>query len=294
MVSIHLLLIDKEYQEKLAEKLAMHNQIKEIHCHQTEAEYRPDLSQKELWLISKEYGQVGEGNVLWMTESPTGEEGECFCYQPFVQIQKQITCSLYRYGLVEAGGSSPEQKVIYLYSPFGGIGVSTLAYQLAEEVAKREKVLLLSLDAYHIFIKEFIPFRLSDLIFYRETAGQVNIGDFCYHQGNLDILHGPHCPEDLAIMRKQDKGDFLKMLRQSDYQTVVVDVSSSNMLDWIKPTESNESLLVVKRMADKWKQFTVSADFEYQTIEEENAANRIKQCILGGAYVNEVLPPNRR
>ena len=217
-----------------------------------------------------------------MTETPTVTEQECFCYQPFHRIWKKLTETLYERGLTER---LPEEEAksqcIYLYSPFGGIGVSGLAYELAMDFAKKEKVLLLSFDAYHNFENEFIAFRLSDFLFYWETVKEVNIQDFCHKKGNLHILHGPRDPEDLSVLKAKKKEDLLRLLASGEYSKIIFDLSSSTMQFWCRPQEKREIYFVVKRLAEKWKQFSAAADFNYIAVSESNAGKEIQEALRG-------------
>lgn len=288
MVQIHLDIKDKEYQSVLAEQLAWrYGEQREIcwHHFETEAERQEAMRNtpvnKSLWLVSageSEDGRQQQANILWMTEEPTNEEEECFCYQPFVQIHKKLTETLYRHHLIErASDCETTCQCIYLYSPFGGIGVSELAYRLAKELSAKEKVLLLSFDAYHNFEQEFISFRLSDLLFYWQTLKQVRIPDFCYQSGNLHILHGPKIPQDLEVLKSRKKRELLQMARAEGYTKIIFDLSSSNMEHWCRPEETWEHFFVIKRLSEKWKQFAATIDFKYIPISEENAFTEIKE-----------------
>ncbi len=300
MIHIHLYLKDQEYQSKLADMLAAEGRVWEFHRH-TQAE-RPEErlrapQEKSLWLISPEYAEVaGRADAfLFMTEAPSSEAAECFCYQPIFQIRSKIIERLYQLGIVEAAPLREEKvDLIYLYSPFGGIGVSSLAYELALELGKRERTLLLSFDAYHIFSREFIPFRLSDLLFYWQSLGKANVQDFCLRQGGTDILHGPLCQEDLQVLRQRGKKEFMQMLCQGGYQRIVLDLSSSEMQSWCRPTEPNEFFFAIRRVADKWKQFAAGAGFDYIALTEGGGTAEILRELGGRENADEILPANYR
>lgn len=302
MISIHLALEDKEYQKRLAERLAWQNSAKEIHSHlendlqrkevennanslskEKVAEKKEEIEKKELWLISPgtKIDRSQKCCITFQTE-PTEEEGECFCYQPFSRIQKTIIEYLYRFDRVEKTPGEEEMQIIYLYSPFGGIGVSGLAYQLAKYFAPSEKVALLSFDAYHQFSEEFIPFRLSDLLFYWETLSKVNLADFCVHQEGVDILHGPNHPTDLEVLRAKKKEDFNSLLRESGYTKIIVDLSSSGMENWCQPLQKGERFVVIKKMEEKWKAFVTNNSFSYLAVDRENALKEMVDSLKGG------------
>lgn len=299
MIQIHLDIKDKEYQAALAAGLALINGgRREIYVHHfASSAERKNTWQKlnlpnNLWLISLDDATADDlpARVLPMRETPTEAADECFCYQALVQIHKQITEKLYVYRMIEKPlPSVAETRCIYLYSPFGGIGISNLAYQLAKRLSLHQKVLLLSLDAYHTYNTEFIPFRLSEFLFYWKTLSRANVADFCQKNGNLDILHGPRSPEDLAVLKAQSKADFLQVLRSTGYADIVFDLSSSGMEFWCKPEERYEFFFVVKRLADKWKQFSVVADFEYTAVSEEQALTEICRQLEGGKNADPVL-----
>ncbi|RRD94355.1 hypothetical protein EII17_08425 [Clostridiales bacterium COT073_COT-073] len=302
MIQIHLDIKDKEYQAALAAGLALMNGgRREIYVHHfTDPAERKNTWQKlnlpnSLWLISAD-GVIADelpDRVLLMKETPTEAADECFCYQALAQIQKQITERLYAYQMVEKSlPAADETRCIYLYSPFGGIGISNLAYQLAKRLSVKHKVLLLSLDAYHTYNTEFIPFRLSEFLFYWQTLSRANVTDFCQKNGNLDILHGPHSPEDLAVLKAQSKADFLQALRPAGYTDIVFDLSSSGMEFWCRPEERYEFFFVVKRLADKWKQFAAAADFEYTVVSEEQALAEICRQLEGGKNADRILSPD--
>ncbi len=303
MILIYLALNDREYQEKLAEGLAWSGSSWEVHSCESD-EILPDtLAEKMIWLLPAEPDEQRETaadlwqqkNTLKMRQTPTQEEGECFCYQPLSAICKCLTERLYQLGLVEtpvSGTDEPERS--YLYSPFGGIGVSDLAYRLAKELSRHQKTLLISFDAYQNFSQEFIPFRLSDFLFYWKTLGQVNVRDFCLHEGGLDILHGPAKPEDLAVLRTEEKQDFMRLLKQDGYQQIVFDLSSSELLNWCLPLQEKERLFVVKRLAEKWKQFAATAKFDYAAVSEEGALAEILKVIRQGTAPGVWLAGDRR
>ncbi len=303
MILIYLALNDREYQEKLAEGLAWRGSGWEVHSFWDDEKLPVKPAEKAIWLLPAEPdGQRGvaeslhqQKNTLKMSQTPTQEEGECFCYQPLSEICKCLTERLYQLGLVEApvsGTDEPERS--YLYSPFGGIGVSDLAYRLAKELSRRWKTLLISFDAYQNFSREFIPFRLSDFLFYWKTLGQVNVCDFCLHEGGLDILHGPVEPEDLAVLRTGEKKDFMRILKQGGYQQIVFDLSSSGLLNWCLPLEEKERLFVVKRLAEKWKQFAAAVRFDYVAVSEEGALAEMLNMIRQGTAPGASLPEDKR
>ena len=277
MISIYLALNDREYQEKLAEGLAWRGSNWEVYSGKDGETPAGATTGKAIWLVPAEKTEETEQErqqryTLKMSRTPTNHEDECFCYQPLSKICKRLTERLYQLGLVEmpAGGET-KPKRSYVYSPFGGIGVSDLAYRLARELSRRHKTLLISFDAYQNFSREFIPFRLSDFLFYWKTLEQVNIRDFCLHESGLDILHGPVKPEDLAVLQAEEKQSFLRIVDQGGYQHIVFDLSSSGLLSWCLPLEENEKVFVVKRLAEKWKQFAATAKFEYKAVNENEA-----------------------
>ena len=282
MIQIYLALNDRAYQEKLAEGLAWKNSGWEIHSLRPEDEPLTGLTEKAIWLVPAEMaGSLQPVRImLKMSQTPTQAEGECFCYQSLNRICQRLTERLYQLGIAEAlpdGETEPER--IYLYSPFGGIGVSELAYRLAKEFSRCQKTLLISFDAYQNFSQEFIPFRLSDLLFYWKTMKQVNIRDFCLHEGDLDILHGPARTEDLEVLRTEEKKDFIRLLERGGYQRLVFDLSSSGLLNWCGPAAERERLFVVKRLAEKWKQFAAAAKFDYMAVSEEGAFAEILKAL---------------
>lgn len=292
MIQIHLDIQDQEYQRALGQALIWQNNWqREICLHTfTGPEERRRFWQSQdldrtIWLISEEYKRDGfdpQGNILWMTQEPTCGGNRCFLYQALAYIQKQIIDLAYTSGLVENPVAHEQTcQFYYLYSPFGGIGVSTTAYQVAKEIAKKERVLLVSLDAYQVYKEDLISLGLSDLLFYWQTLNRVRVEDFCQQDGNLDILYGPKNPEDLMILRSKTKKDFCQLLAQAGYTKLIFDLSASNMALWWRPEEKNEHFIVLKALGPKWLQFCQAVDFDYRALAVENALTEIQKMIRG-------------
>lgn len=301
MVEIHLLLKDGEYQRRLAKALANLNEKRQIYLHDEMEDFREqqqkERNSKELWMVSEEYCQMipeGKRKLLVMTAYPVEKKGYCFLYQSISCIQQKIVEILYDEGLAERNSQWSAPKFWYLYSPFGGIGVSGIAYEIAKKLSKKERVLLLSFDSFHNFVLDFIPFRLSDYLFYRQTLGEANIEDFCIRKEGFDILHGPTQPRDLEVLKREEKRSFLRSLQFGKYDRVIFDLSSSNMLDWCLPQEENESLFVIRKEEEKWKRFAVTAEFEYTAIEAEHAVRQLTEHAEREKDVDEILSPNYR
>lgn len=306
MISIHLALEDKEYQKRLAERLAWHNISKEIYSHEEnerieenaikESDSKKEFkNQKELWLISEGTKIDTKDKVcLLFQKEPTQKEGECFCYQPFSKIQKKIIEHLYRFCQVEKRQAEEEAEILYLYSPFGGIGVSGFSYQLAKYYSRKERVLLVSLDSYHQFSGEFIPFRLSEVLFYWETVQDINLADFCIQKEGVDILHGPNSTADLEVLRARKKEDFIRLLKDGGYQKIIIDLSSSGMENWCQPMQEGETFFVIKKREEKWKAFVTNHTFPYLAVDRENAIQEMVRNLEGGEQgdVSETISGN--
>ena len=121
-------------------------------------------------------------------------------------------------------------KMIGVYSPVGRIGKTTFAVELGKEMAKKEKVLYLNLEAYSGWRERFLleeSDSLEDLLYYAKQESR-NIGMriemMVQHFEGLDYIPPLSVSEDVkAVSFEEWKNFFEVLIKQSSYETIIID-----------------------------------------------------------------------
>ena len=156
-------------------------------------------------------------------------------------------------------------KVIGIYSPIHRIGKTKFAISLGKEMAKGESVLYLSLEPFAkgSYFEEGEEGDLSNLLYFGSQENQ-NLG-LCIsvmagQLGKLDYIQPMPFMEDLfAVEGKRWKELITKILEQSIYQTIILDISDGvkDLFEMLDFCDTVYTLYIEEPIAkEKLKQYT--------------------------------------
>ena len=156
-------------------------------------------------------------------------------------------------------------KVIGIYSPIHRIGKTKFAIELGKEMAKGESVLYLSLEPFAkgSYFEEGEEGDLSNLLYFGSQENQ-NLG-LCIsvmagQLGKLDYIQPMLFMEDLfAVEGKRWKELITKILEQSIYQTIILDISDGvkDLFEILDFCDTVYTLYIEEPVAkEKLKQYT--------------------------------------
>ena len=156
-------------------------------------------------------------------------------YQSGHQIAKEILAKREGWGVKEepAVFSGKMGEWVSVYSPVGGIGKTTLAMGLADILAKKKKVLFISMEgpsSWTLYYQYPLSYTLSDffysyLVEAAEERGR-SLQEMTSRQSN-GVFFLPPClyPDDLMELTKEEIEDWMRLLRQN-FDYVVADLGS--------------------------------------------------------------------
>ncbi len=222
---------------------------------------KPDM--ESILLTDREQRKEGYGQILWVS----ADEG-LNPYQSGHKIAKEIIKKKETWHLNEEvltfGGKAGEW--ISVYSPIGGVGKSTLAMGLAEVLARKKKVLFMTLEgpsAWSLYYQYPLNYNLSDFFYCflmgnRETW-EKQIKEMIYKQKNGVYFLSPCLyPDDLLEMKDSEIVGWMDLLKEK-FDYVVTDLSCQ----LIRPLRvilqhSSRPCFLVDQKAEgraKWKDF---------------------------------------
>lgn len=135
--------------------------------------------------------------------------------------------------------SSEQIEFIGVYSPYGGAGVSTFAYEMAKEYGMQYSTLYLNLELFHGMPgrniskwKEYTPIEtnrgMSELIFYlRQNKAKiaVKLQSLVQIQDGIAMIRAVEDYRDLYSMTVEDMQKLLHVLaEETEYQKVFFDI----------------------------------------------------------------------
>lgn len=179
-------------------------------------------------LTDQENRREGYGQVIWV--SP--EEG-LNPYQSGHKIAREILKQKESWHLSEAtlDFNTRSGEWISVYSPIGGIGTSTLAMGLADVLAKKKKVLFLTLEgpsAWSLYFQYPLQYNLSDFFYCFLLGGpgewEKQIKEMTYQQKNGVYFLSPcQYPDDLLELRDSEVMGWMDLLK-NNFDYVVADL----------------------------------------------------------------------
>ena len=214
-------------------------------------------------LTDQEHRRQEYGQVIWVSS----EEG-LNPYQSGHKIAKEILQQRENWHLNEEVLEFNVKlgEWISVYSPTGGIGTSTLAMGLADILAKKKKVLFLTLEApsaWRLFFQYPLNYNLSDFFYCFLMGGpgdwKKQIKEMIYQQKNGVYFLSPcQYPDDLLELRDNELLGWMDLLKEN-FDYVVVDLGCQ----MIRPhrvilQHSNKSCFIVDYKAEgkeKWQNF---------------------------------------
>lgn len=185
-------------------------------------------------MLLSEGGQVNERS----------EYDLIFKYQSAQEIVKEILTRVAeddRIAFAKTLKAKRNVRMIGVYAPFGGSGVTEYAISVARELAKKEKVLYISLELFHglDFLnnprkgKEQISYRgMSEVIFYlkqRKEKLALKLETVIASQEGVDYIFSVEDYRDLYSLNREDICHFFEVLsHQTDYDSIVFDIGYLN------------------------------------------------------------------
>lgn len=185
-------------------------------------------------ILLSEGGQVNERS----------EYDLIFKYQSAQEIVKEMLARVAeddRIAFAKTLKAKRNVRMIGVYAPFGGSGVTEYAISVARELAKKEKVLYISLELFHglDFLnisrkgKEQVSYRgMSEVIFYlkqRKEKLALKLETVIISQEGVDYIFSVEDYRDLYSLNREDICHFLEVLsHQTDYDSIVFDIGYLN------------------------------------------------------------------
>lgn len=223
----------------------------------------PQAAPGGILLTDQEQRREGYGQVVWVS----AEEG-LNPYQSGHKIageilKKKETWHLKEEALSFEGGSG---EWVSVYSPTGGIGKSTLAMGLADVLARKKKVLFLSLEgpsAWNLYFQYPLRYNLSDFFYCfligTEDEWKQQLQEMAYRQPSGVYFLSPCLyPDDLLEMTDGEVVGWMELLK-NHFDYVVADLSSQ----MIRPirlilSHSSRPCYLIDQKAEgkaKWQDF---------------------------------------
>lgn len=257
---------DRRYAKRLIEFLSL-RYADSMQVAELIKEYqKPDL--EGILLTDKEHRKESYDQILWVS----ADEG-LNPYQSAHKIAREILIRKESWHLSEKTLSFAGQsgEWVSVYSPAGGVGKSTLAMGLADVLARKKKVLFLSLEgpsAWHLYFHYPLNYNLSDFFYCFLLGGQEEwkkqIKEMAYKQSNGVYFLSPCLyPDDLLEMRDIEVVGWMDLLKEN-FDYVVADLSSQ----MIRPLRiilqhSSKPCFLVDQKAEgraKWQDFELLND----------------------------------
>lgn len=133
--------------------------------------------------------------------------------------------------------SKKAAKVIGVYTPYGGTGVTEYAFAMARELARQNKTLYVNLEVFHGLdflapaAKEgeaCVSRGMSEVIFYvkqRKEKLALKLESLTFSVERLDVISAVEDYRDLYYMNQEDVEYLLEvLLSQTDYEQIVFDI----------------------------------------------------------------------
>jgi len=183
-------------------------------------------------MLLSEGNQVKEGTGYYLL----------FKYRSAQEIVKEVLEQIAEddtIAFTKAFSTGRAVSFVGVYAPFGGGGVTEYALSLAEKMAKREKVLYVSLEQFHSldFLQgaeeDKASYRgMSEVIFYlkqRKEKLALKLETVVTSKEGLDYIFAVEDYRDLYSLNCEDVFQFLEVLsQQTDYETVIFDIGCLN------------------------------------------------------------------
>lgn len=255
---------DKRYAKRLTEFL-MHRysemmQVSILY----DTNYKTDLD--SILLTDKESQREGYGNVIWVSD----HEG-LNPYQSGHKIAREILKQKEDWHLNEEILSFGKRKGewISVYSPIGGIGKSTLAMGIADVLARKRKVLFITLEgpsAWKLFFQYPLNYNLSDF-FYCFLMGNPQEWDqqikemICRQKSGVYFLAPCQYPDDLLELRDIELLGWMNLLKEN-FDYIVADLGCQTIRPYqvILKNSSKQCFLLDQRTEgkSKWQNFEMT------------------------------------
>ena len=261
-ISSELLIYDSEeaYVKKLAEVLLLKKEVTAGVRICSSLEYMEkmlEIGNIKVLLISEEVPyerrkQLFAGKRIVLTKERCAdlgiEETELMKYQSIDKLTSVIMKEFLENSFRLAKRNGRQGRIIGVYSPAHRIGKTTFALKLGKELAQEENVLYLNLETYAGiggYFRDMDVQDLSHLLYYAKQETDVisvRITSMVQQMGNLDYIPPMKIGTDLKAVEMQEwKGLFEKILEQSIYKTIIVDMGNSvqnifemmEMCDWM-------------------------------------------------------------
>ena len=261
-INNELLICDSEeaYVKKLAEVLLLKKEVTAgvRICSSPELmEKMLEIGNIKVLLISEEIPyekrqQIYAGKRIVLTKDRCAdlgiEETELMKYQSIDKLTSVIMKVFLENSFQLSKRNGQQGRIIGVYSPVHRIGKTTFALKLGKELAEEENVLYLNLETYAGiggYFRDMEVQDLSNLLYYAKQENDVisvRITSIVQQMGNLDYIPPMKIGTDLKAVEMQEwKELFEKILEQSIYKTIIVDMGNSiqsvfemmEMCDWI-------------------------------------------------------------
>lgn len=155
--------------------------------------------------------------------------------------------------MVRCGGSP---KVYTVCSPFGGSGVSSLAYGFAKRLSKKKKVFYLSFDPFYLPEQSEYSEKnaLTEVIYYLKqntTYRDEKLNQLLWQRDRLDCLFGVGHWADLSEMSNREAKSLLEWIAgREKYDCIVID--SGVLCDAVSGCmQLSESIVMIKKNGKK-------------------------------------------
>lgn len=171
------------------------------------------------------------GDAMGAEEAGEGKPPVVYKYQASDAVLREVM-SCYRVQPKYAGLAAVGVKstVIGVYSPVGRCGKTGFCLTLGQIMAKRAKVLYLSLEEYSALSRltgTSYSGSLSDLVYYYRQGeySRVHVSGLVYSWGGLDYIPPAGYAEDLAEMSGEELAGLVQQIALDGiYEVVIVDL----------------------------------------------------------------------
>lgn len=179
-----------------------------------------------------------EGQPIFLSEErkgPGGKKREIYKYQSGDDIIREVmACYCEMPGTPEGYGSGMHRmrRVIGVYSPVGRCGKTFLAFSIGQILAKEERVLFSSFDAFSGLsglMGERWKRDLSDLVYYYKQGrlNAIRLNTVLHFIGDMAWLPPMRFPEDYSqISAEELVGMFEEIAGEGNFETLVLDIGA--------------------------------------------------------------------
>lgn len=181
-----------------------------------------------------EFESVNARQVVRLSETgstPESPTPSVYKYQASDNVLREVmTCYQVQAEPLPFPAAGIRSSIIGVYSPVGRCGKTSFCLTLGQVLARREKVLLLSLEEYSAYSRLMgteYGSSLSDLIYYfrRGEYSRLRLGSVVYSFNGLDYVPPVAFPEDLEEVNGEELAQLAaRIAGDSGYHTILLDL----------------------------------------------------------------------